>query len=359
MPSGTPTETILIGLALVAFAGLCAPLGATIVLFMKPGQTFLLVGAIGMAAGVMIFVSLAEILPESQGDLEKWGLSPPAAQALAYTCFVGGIPVCYVLDWLARWCVRVAVKQADGKVDGCAGHDVEHDHAHGHGVPALTKEDIIREAERDREIADGNLDDKLGAKEDGSAPSVERASGVAVSEDVVEVPQVCCTAQAAAAASRSPDLLKTGAMVFLSMFLHNLPEGLATFVAYCGNPRSGLTMAIAIALHNIPEGFAVGVPVFFATGSRWKAIAWAAASGVAEPIGALIGVAVVASGSMNALAIGMTLGLVAGIMTAVSFWELIPSALLSGQGARWAVPGIFAGMVVMAVSLVLLGLWKP
>jgi ZIP family zinc transporter len=53
------------------------------------------------------------------------------------------------------------------------------------------------------------------------------------------------------------------------------------------------------------EGIALGVPIFFKTGSRWKAIGWAAASGLAEPLGALIGLACQLAGALNAAAIGM------------------------------------------------------
>ena len=53
------------------------------------------------------------------------------------------------------------------------------------------------------------------------------------------------------------------------------------------------------------EGIALGVPIFFATGSKWKAIGWAALSGAAEPIGALIGLALQLTGSLNPVAMGM------------------------------------------------------
>lgn len=47
------------------------------------------------------------------------------------------------------------------------------------------------------------------------------------------------------------------------------------------------------------------MPVYFATGSKLKAVGWAAVSGVAEPLGALIGFAVYQSGYLNAMAMGM------------------------------------------------------
>lgn len=60
-----------------------------------------------------------------------------------------------------------------------------------------------------------------------------------------------------------------------------------------------------LRMHAAAEGVAIGVPVFFATGSRWRAVAWAGVSGVAEPLGAAIGLAVYKSGHLDPLAMGM------------------------------------------------------
>ncbi len=56
-----------------------------------------------------------------------------------------------------------------------------------------------------------------------------------------------------------------------------------------GDPALGAAIAVAIAIHNIPEGVCVAMPIYYATGSRLKAFAWATLSGVSEPIGALFG----------------------------------------------------------------------
>ncbi len=82
-------------------------------------------------------------------------------------------------------------------------------------------------------------------------------------------------------------LKRMGLLTGLAIALHNFPEGLATFVATLSNPSLGLALAIAIALHNIPEGVCVSMPVYYATGSKWKAFMWAFLSGVSEPIGKL------------------------------------------------------------------------
>jgi hypothetical protein len=49
----------------------------------------------------------------------------------------------------------------------------------------------------------------------------------------------------------------------LAIGIHNLPEGLVTFVGYYNNPRAGVALAVAVALHNIPE-------VSDGWGGRWK-----------------------------------------------------------------------------------------
>ena len=71
----------------------------------------------------------------------------------------------------------------------------------------------------------------------------------------------------------------------LAIGIHNFPEGLATFVAALSSPSLGIALAIAIALHNIPEGVCVSMPVYYATGKKWKGFLWAFLSGISEPFG--------------------------------------------------------------------------
>jgi zinc transporter ZupT len=54
----------------------------------------------------------------------------------------------------------------------------------------------------------------------------------------------------------------------------------------------GASLGVAIAVHNIPEGLCVAMPVYYATGSKWKAFGWALLSGLTEPIGGIVGYAV-------------------------------------------------------------------
>lgn len=80
-------------------------------------------------------------------------------------------------------------------------------------------------------------------------------------------------------------LLRSGIFTALTIAVHNLPEGLATFVSALDNPKLAVPVVAAVAIHNIPEGIAVSTPVFFATGSRSKAFWYSFLSGLAEPLG--------------------------------------------------------------------------
>jgi len=146
-------------------------------------------------------------------------------------------------------------------------------------------------------------------------------------------------------------LLRMGMFSAIAIAIHNFPEGLATFLAALSNPTLGISIAVAIAIHNIPEGVAVSVPVYYATRNRRKAFWLSFLSGLAEPVGALIGFFILKSIFNNAM-FGVIFAGVAGIMVYISLDELLPTAEEYGEH-HIAIGGLIAGMVIMAISLLL------
>ena len=147
-------------------------------------------------------------------------------------------------------------------------------------------------------------------------------------------------------------LMRMGLFTALAIGIHNFPEGLATFTAALNDLELGIAIAVAIAIHNIPEGIAVSVPVYFATGSRKKAFALSFLSGLAEPIGAIVGYLLLMP-FMNDMVFGILFASVAGIMVFISLDELLPAAREYGEH-HLSIYGLLAGMAVMALSLQLL-----
>ncbi|MBD7912766.1 zinc transporter ZupT [Clostridium cibarium] len=146
-------------------------------------------------------------------------------------------------------------------------------------------------------------------------------------------------------------LLRLGIFTALAVGIHNFPEGLATFISSLQQPTIAISIAVAIAIHNIPEGIAVSVPVYYATGDRKKAFLFSFLSGLSEPIGALVGYLILMP-FINDMVFGILFAAVAGIMVFISLDELLPSAREYGEH-HLSIYGLVAGMVLMAVSLLL------
>ena len=153
----------------------------------------------------------------------------------------------------------------------------------------------------------------------------------------------------------SPDkdqkLMRMGTFTALAIAIHNFPEGLATFTAALTEPSLGIAIAVAIAIHNIPEGIAVSVPIYYATNSKKKAFTLSFLSGLAEPVGALIGYLLLMP-FLNNVVFGILFAGVAGIMVFISLDELLPAAQKYGEH-HLSIYGLIAGMLVMAISLIL------
>ncbi|WP_029897241.1 zinc transporter ZupT [Desulfohalovibrio reitneri] len=151
--------------------------------------------------------------------------------------------------------------------------------------------------------------------------------------------------------ARFQKLYKTGLFTALAIAIHNFPEGLATFIAALDDPSLGVPIAVAIAIHNIPEGIAVSVPIYYATSSRRRAFFLSFASGLSEPLGALVGFLLLMP-FLNGIMFGLLFASVAGIMVFISLDELLPAAREYGEH-HLSIYGLVAGMAVMAASLLL------
>ena len=148
-------------------------------------------------------------------------------------------------------------------------------------------------------------------------------------------------------------LMRSGMLLTLGIAIHNFPEGLVTFAcAATGDIGFGVMMAVAIAVHNIPEGIAISVPIFYATGSHRRAFGYSLLAGVAEPVGALIGYAILLP-FLTPRVLSSTLAFAAGVMVYISLDEILPLAYRYRR-EHLVIIGVVSGMLAMAVGLFLL-----
>ena len=123
----------------------------------------------------------------------------------------------------------------------------------------------------------------------------------------------------------SQNLYKLGILSMLALMLHNLPEGIATFMSAYQDMDLGIKLAIAITLHNIPEGISIAVP-----------------------LGALLAYLFFAR-FITATFISFILLLVAGIMITLSIQKLFPEALEYHEN-KYIWIGIIVGVILILVN---------
>lgn len=116
-------------------------------------------------------------------------------------------------------------------------------------------------------------------------------------------------------------LYKTGIISMIGIILHNIPEGIATYILSTINIKLGILLSIAIILHNIPEGVGISIPIYYSTKSKKKALIYTTISGFSEPFGALLSFLFL-SKYINVTIIGLLYSLIAGLMIYIGYFEL-------------------------------------
>ena len=125
-------------------------------------------------------------------------------------------------------------------------------------------------------------------------------------------------------------LYRLGLVSSFALILHNIPEGITTFLTTSSNFKLGLSLSIAIALHNIPEGIAIAVPIYYSTGSHKKAFFYTFLSGFSEFFGAILAYLFLYQYFQSTL-LFIVLSATCGIMVHISIQELLPKALSYGS----------------------------
>ena len=132
----------------------------------------------------------------------------------------------------------------------------------------------------------------------------------------------------------------------IALMIHNLPEGILTFLTSTVDIKLGLKLSLAIMMHNIPEGIAIAVPLFYSTKSKLKAVKACLVSGLSEPLGALLAYLFLYRFMSNTL-ISIILLFVAGIMISISINDIFEEA------KKYSSKHIFIGVIVGIFLIVL------
>jgi len=288
------SNVILRAILMTFIAGMATGVGGVIAFFARRTKPSFLSFSLGFSAGVMIYISFTELLPESKLNFSNT-FNEKTSSWLSFIFLIVGFFITALIDKF---------------------------------IPAIDNPHEARDVEQIAEIEASRMEihsrTGMGRRHRwGQAGSIKDAR-----------------------------LMRVGLFTAFAIFIHNIPEGIATFISGISDFTIGASIALAIAIHNIPEGIAVSVPIYSATGSRKKALLWSVMSGFSEPIGAVIGVFLISFVKGGAL-LGYIYAVVSGIMIYIAFDELLPSAHRYGKH-HTAIYGLLSGMIIIGLSLLLL-----
>ena len=166
----------------------------------------------------------------------------------------------------------------------------------------------------------------------------------------------------------TPELLDRGSgerghrntLLVLAITMHNIPEGMAVGISFALAAQADITLlpasmalALGIGIQNFPEGAAISLPLRQAGMGRARAFLMGAASGIVEPIAALL--TVLAAGTVQPL-MPWLLSFAAGAMLYVVVEGLIPEAnLRHDHETHGGTFGVMAGFLIMMILDVALG----
>ena len=136
-----------------------------------------------------------------------------------------------------------------------------------------------------------------------------------------------------------------------AIIAHNIPEGMAVGVSAGGGMPDADSLAMGIALQDVPEGLVIALVLAGAGMSRVKAFLIGAASGLVEPVFALLCAWLV---SLAELLLPLGLALAAGAMLLVVTHEVIPESRRNGHD-KLASLGLLIGFCLMMVMDTALG----
>jgi ZIP family zinc transporter len=142
-------------------------------------------------------------------------------------------------------------------------------------------------------------------------------------------------------------LYHIGFISLIAIILHNIPEGMITFMVNTTNIKLGLIITTSIILHNIPEGISIIVPIYYSTGNKTLTFYYCLIASLSEPFGALI-TYLFFYRYINDLLIGFLFAVIAGIMIRISTKELLPTSL-SYQNKKLTIVSFLTGLFFMII----------
>ena len=152
---------------------------------------------------------------------------------------------------------------------------------------------------------------------------------------------------------KNSSLYKLGILSSIVLILHNIPEGIITFLTSSNDIYLGLKISIAIALHNIPEGICIAVPIYYSTRSYIKSFLITFISGISELFGAILAY-ILLYRYVTVTIINIIFIFVAGLMISLSINDILKESFkYSRNNNKYLYIGFVIAIILFILSMLL------
>jgi ZIP family zinc transporter len=269
-------------------------------------------------AGVLLFLSLSDLLPEAVKEFEKLSSAEDTwARPVA--------AVLYIVPFVIK-----SIRRLFGRT--------HHDHKF-----VRAEELHVQKLHKSRSIQLDEIDQLEAALDPQSSNSLS----VSGSSFLPGTPR----------SAYQRELSSLSMQVALGLALHNFPEGFATFQLVVREPVSSpmpILFCLGIFLHKIPEGILIALPIWMESGSRLKGVVVAALAGsISFFIGGSLGYIVYlfqdSIGASNVVFNGVLFALVAGFLADIAVTGMVPLAYQCDPSGRHASYPLFLGIGMFVI----------
>jgi len=284
----------------------------------------------GLAAGVMVYVCVAEMFGKSEESFVEGGTSEEIAKLHATISFFIGCLFMHLMGFLVSltgdpghthdediFSAMEQMKREEGQLMSNKKHVEEKS-----GVTFHTDDN-----DKDKDVESQTM-------KTVSTPNEESDSG-----SYIDNP-----------------LYKLGVKTVIAIVLHNFPEGFASYITTMDEGRSGYGIAFGVILHNIPEGLCVSVPIYMATKDKKQPFLWSGIAGLAELLGGFVAF-LASGGNIHGSVYGALYGIVNGIVLYVCVSDFIPIGYKMDptHGKFWFTTSFLIGAFIISITLVVEG----
>ncbi|KAI7884862.1 Zinc/iron permease [Lichtheimia hyalospora FSU 10163] len=371
----TISSQYLQGALLVLISSVACVIGASVVFIDKiwPQKSILenqsfLAASMALASGVLLYSSLAVLLPEAVERLDD--------SYLVYIGFFGGALFTLILTKFIHWCTPNAVHACGGSPSMDQQRDEESGHcSSSSSTTSNHDEDDGHTSAGSRTLAytERHSIKNHPISTHGSTQYGTTMGGVPFSEAHFRIHSLTTGGQQQHhhhhhdhasdnhnhhkndddSSDDTHGFLRIGIQTAVAIGVHKFPEGLIMFVSNQASSSLGWSVAAAMSIHNLTEGFMIALPLYFALRSRTAAFGWASLlGGLSQPLGAMIGYFLLQSidESQENLMFGIVFSLVSGMMTLITVQSMLPQAIKADTEHKQVLPFFFLGILCVAAS---------